>query len=89
MPQAVQLIFKMEADSFGSLMHWFAALTVVVVALVCKFMGRGLVSSAAILIGLVAGYAVAWAQGMVNFGAVAKAGFFQFQLYSHTALNLA
>jgi NCS2 family nucleobase:cation symporter-2 len=58
-------------------MHWFAALTVVVVSLVCKFMGRGLVSSAAILIGLVAGYVVAWAMGMVNFGAVAKAGFFQ------------
>jgi NCS2 family nucleobase:cation symporter-2 len=67
----------MEAASFGSMMHWFAALTVVVVSLICKFMGRGLVSSAAILIGLVAGYVVAWAQGMVNFGAVAKAGFFQ------------
>jgi len=69
--------FQMEAASFGSMMHWFAALTVVVVSLICKFMGRGLVSSAAILIGLVAGYVVAWAQGMVNFGAVAKAGFFQ------------
>jgi NCS2 family nucleobase:cation symporter-2 len=69
--------FQMEAASFGSMMHWFAALTVVVVSLVCKFMGRGLVSSAAILIGLVAGYVVAWAMGMVNFGAVAKAGFFQ------------
>jgi hypothetical protein len=38
--------FQMEAASFGSMMHWFAALTVVVVSLVCKFMGRGLVSSA-------------------------------------------
>ena len=42
--------FQMEAASFGSMMHWFAALTVVVVSLLCKFMGRGLVSSAAILI---------------------------------------
>ena len=58
----------MEAACFGSMMHWLAALTVVVVSLLCKFIRRGLVSSAAILIGLVAGYVVAWAQGMVNFG---------------------
>lgn len=65
--------FQMEAESFGSLKHWSVALTVVIVALLCKFFAKGAVSSAAILIGLVAGYALAFALGMVNFGSVAKA----------------
>ncbi|CUH85028.1 uracil-xanthine permease family protein [Thalassovita mediterranea] len=65
--------FQMEAESFGSLMHWSVALTVVIVALGVKFFTKGMLSNAAILIGLIAGYVVAYAQGMVNFGAVAKA----------------
>jgi NCS2 family nucleobase:cation symporter-2 len=69
--------FQMAADSFGSLMHWTVALTVVVLSLVCKFLTKGLVSNAAILIGLLGGYAVAMAMGMVNFGGVAKAAWFQ------------
>ena len=40
--------FQMAADSFGSLMHWTVALTVVVLSLVCKFLTKGLVSNAAI-----------------------------------------
>lgn len=69
--------FQMAADSFGSLMHWTVALTVVVLSLVCKFLTKGLVSNAAILIGLLGGYVVAMAMGMVNFGGVAKAAWFQ------------
>ena len=65
--------FQMEAESFGSLKHWSVALTVVVASLGCKFFGKGLVSTAAILIGLIAGYILAYTLGMVNFGAVAKA----------------
>ena len=65
--------FQMEAESFGSLMHWSVALTVVIVSLLVKFFTKGFVSNAAILIGLLAGYALAFALGMVNFGAVGKA----------------
>ncbi|QUJ76527.1 purine permease [Sulfitobacter albidus] len=65
--------FQMEAESFGSLMHWTVALTVVVVSLVLKFFTKGALSNAAILIGLIAGYLVALAFGMVNFGAVQNA----------------
>jgi xanthine permease len=65
--------FQMEAESFGSLKHWFVALSVVVVALVLKFFTKGTLSNSAILIGLLVGYAIAFAMGMVNFGAVAKA----------------
>lgn len=65
--------FQMEAESFGSLMHWSVALTVVIVALGVKFFTKGMLSNAAILIGLIAGYIVAIMMGMVNFGAVSKA----------------
>lgn len=65
--------FQMEAESFGSLMHWSVALTVVVVSLVLKFFTKGLLSNAAILIGLIAGYILAFALGMVNFAPVGKA----------------
>ncbi len=65
--------FQMEAESFGSLKHWSVALTVVIVALVLKFFTKGLLSSAAILVGLIAGYVLAFLLGIVSFGAVAKA----------------
>jgi NCS2 family nucleobase:cation symporter-2 len=67
----------MNADSFGSLMHWTVALTVVVVALAFKFLTKGTASNAAILIGLIAGYVVAFLFGMVNFGGIVKASWFQ------------
>jgi NCS2 family nucleobase:cation symporter-2 len=67
----------MSAESFGSLKHWTVALTVVVVALACKFLTKGLISNAAVLIGLIAGYAVASLAGMVSLGGVTKAAWFQ------------
>ena len=63
----------MTAESFGSLKHWAVALTVIIVALVVKFKASGTLSSAAILIGLIAGYVLAYILGMVSFGGVAKA----------------
>ena len=65
--------FQMAAESFGSLMHWTVALTVIVVALGFKFITKGILSNAAILLGLIAGYLVAFMFGMVNFAAVGKA----------------
>ena len=65
--------FQMAAESFGALMHWTVALTVIVVALGFKFMTKGILSNAAILLGLIAGYLVAFMFGMVNFAAVGKA----------------
>ncbi|MFL2794113.1 MAG: uracil-xanthine permease family protein [Paracoccaceae bacterium] len=65
--------FQMTAESFGSLKHWAVALTVIIVALVVKFKASGTLSSAAILIGLIAGYVLAYILGMVSFGGVAKA----------------
>ena len=66
--------FQMEAASFGSLEHWSVALVVVIVAIVAKFYFRGIISAAAVLVGLVAGYILALVLGMVSFAPVAKAG---------------
>ncbi|MCF6271962.1 MAG: purine permease [Rhodobacteraceae bacterium] len=65
--------FQMEAESFGSWAHWFPALTVILVALGVKFFTKGTLSAAGILIGLIAGYVVAYFTGLVSFDAVGKA----------------
>jgi len=61
---------------FGSLLNWSVALIVVVVTLGIKFFTRGLWSVAAVLIGLIVGYLVAMALGMVNFENVGRAAYF-------------
>jgi len=65
--------FQMAAESFGSLKHWTVALTVIVVALLFKFKTSGALSNAAILIGLLAGYAAAAMLGMVSMAGFQKA----------------
>ncbi|MCR4269188.1 uracil-xanthine permease family protein [Nitratireductor sp. ZSWI3] len=67
----VPLIGKPE---YGSLANWSVALVVVVVTLLLKFFAKGMWSIAAVLLGLVAGYLVALAMGMVSFGNVGNAG---------------
>ena len=61
---------------YGSLVNWFLALVVILTTLGFKFFARGILSVAAVLIGLVVGYIVALAMGMVNFGNVGKAAYF-------------
>ena len=68
----------MGKPEFGSLAMWTPALVVIVVTLALKFFTRGMMSVAAVLIGLIAGYVVAYAMGQVNFGNVARAGLFEF-----------
>ena len=58
--------FQMAAESFGSMAHWGPALTVIFVALGFKFWTKGTLSASAILIGLIAGYLVAMATGLVS-----------------------
>lgn len=61
---------------YGSLLNWSLALVVIVVTLLLKFFTRGMISASAVLLGLVAGYLVALALGMVNFDAVGHASVF-------------
>ncbi|MGI9422262.1 MAG: uracil-xanthine permease family protein [Hyphomicrobiaceae bacterium] len=58
---------------YGSLLNWFVACFVIVVTLGLKFFTRGLLSVAAVLLGLIAGYVLALALGMVSFGNVERA----------------
>ncbi|MGR3507255.1 MAG: uracil-xanthine permease family protein [Paracoccaceae bacterium] len=67
----------MGKPEFGSLAMWTPALVVIVVTLALKFFTRGMMSVAAVLIGLIAGYAVAYLMGQVSFGNVARAGLFE------------
>ncbi|MEC3861096.1 nucleobase:cation symporter-2 family protein [Mesobacterium sp. TK19101] len=58
---------------YGSLQNWMVAGSVIVVTLALKFYARGMLSVSAILVGLLVGYILAWALGMVNFGNVGRA----------------
>lgn len=67
----------MGKPEFGSIAHWSLALIVIVVTMGLKFFTRGIVSSAAVLIALVVGYLVAIPMGMVDFGKVGHAPWFE------------
>ncbi len=61
---------------FGAWYHLTLAAVVIVTTLGVKFCFKGFLSGAAVLVGLVVGYLVAIAMGMVNFGGIEKAGWF-------------
>ena len=68
--------FQINNPAWGDLSRWGLALVVIIVALGFKFFTKGLASSAAVLLGLVAGYVVGIFTGAVNFDAVSKAAWF-------------
>lgn len=61
---------------YGSLQNWSVALVVIFTTLGFKFFTRGIWSVAAVLIGLIVGYIVAFFLGMVSFANVDKAAVF-------------
>ena len=61
---------------YGTLQNWGVASVVIVVTLGFKFFTKGFLSVSAILLGLLAGYAVAFALGMVSFDNVGSAAIF-------------
>lgn len=69
----VPLIGKPE---YGTFMHWGLALVVIIVTLGLKFFTRGMLSVSAVLLGLLAGYLVAFVLGMVSFDNVGRAAWF-------------
>lgn len=64
------------AAEFGSALNWSLALVVIIVTLALKFFTRGMLSLAAVLLGIVAGYAVAIPFGLVDFGNIGRAAAF-------------
>ena len=65
-----------KPEIFGNANHLTIAFTVLIVSLFFNIKGKGMWSSASILIGMIAGYIVAMALGMVNYGKIASAGWF-------------
>jgi NCS2 family nucleobase:cation symporter-2 len=65
--------FNRGKPEWGGIRNWSVAFTVIVVTLAIKFFAKGFLTSAAILLGLLAGYALSFALGMVNFGSVGNA----------------
>ncbi len=61
---------------FGSLTNWTMALIVIVVTLGIKFFTKGVLSVAAVLIGLIVGYVIAYFMGEVSFAGIGRAASF-------------
>jgi len=69
-----------KPEMFGNVSHLFIAFTVLIVSLIAHQKGKGMVSSASILLGIIAGYIVAMLLGMVNYGKIASADWFAFPM---------
>ncbi len=63
-------------EKFGSLAMWTPALVVMIVTLAIKFFTKGFTAVSAILIGIIAGYIVAYFMGQVSFSNIGKAASF-------------
>jgi len=68
--------FNRSKPEWGGPGNWTMALVVILVTLAVKFFTRGFMSVAAVLIGLIAGYIVAFLMGVINFDSVANASWF-------------
>jgi len=68
--------FNKSKPTWGGATNWFQAGVVIFVTLGLKFFTRGLLSVAAVLLGLIAGYIVAYVMGDVSLAGVGRAGWF-------------
>ncbi len=66
----------MGKPAFGSMAMWGPALVVIIATLGLKFFTKGMMSVAAVLVGIIIGYIVAYFMGQVSFANVGKAALF-------------
>ena len=71
------------SESFGSPKNWVVALITLLVVTVLSHFCRGVLKLGAILFGMLVGYGVALALGMVSFDSVASAGWFNLPMPMH------
>jgi len=69
-----------KPEIFGNWEHLLIAGTVLMVALICNIRGKGMVSAASILIGIIAGFVIAALLGEIRWGKIAAAGWFAFPM---------
>ncbi|SFF86106.1 nucleobase:cation symporter-2, NCS2 family [Novosphingobium sp. CF614] len=75
--------------AFGAWQSWLLAGVVVAVTLGLNFFARGIWSTAAVLLGLLAGYGAALAMGRVDFAPVASAGLVMLPMPFHFGFALS
>ena len=76
-------------EEYGSSLNWLMAGTVIIVTLALKFFARGMLSVSAVLVGLLAGYAVAFVFGQVSLGGVGRAAAFALPNPLHFGLEFS
>ena len=75
LPLAFSLAFGgVDAADFGAGKHSLLAMTVLVIAVVINQFARGFLSLASIIIAMIAGYLIAWFMGIIDLGALERAG---------------
>ncbi|NBI05987.1 uracil-xanthine permease family protein [Senegalia massiliensis] len=62
------------AANYGSLKNWAVAIVTLVVVLICNNFTKGITKLASVLMGIIAGYILALALGMISFSGVGDAG---------------
>ena len=71
------------SSEFGGLRNWSVALVTLAVVVILQNFGKGVLKLGAILWGMIVGYVMALCLGMVDFSAVAPAGWFQLAAPMH------
>ena len=86
---------NVNAADFGAPVNWLVGLITLVAVLIAAQFGRGVIKLSAIIVGIMVGYLLALALGMVRFDAVATADWFAmprfmpFELEFHTSAIIA
>ena len=75
------------SEGFGGLKNWSVALVTLAVVVLLQNFGKGVLKLGAILWGMIVGYVMALCLGMVDFSAVAPAGWFQLAAPLHFGVN--
>lgn len=71
------------SPDYGSFKNWIVAIITLIIVTLLNHFGKGIFKLASILIGIIGGYAVALALGMVDFSPISQAAAFQLPMPLH------
>ena len=71
------------SPDYGSFKNWIVAVITLIIVTLLNHFGKGIFKLASILIGIIGGYAVALAMGMVDFSSISQASVFQLPMPLH------
>ena len=76
-----------SSENYGSWQNWLVAIITLIIVTFLNHYGKGIWKLASILIGIIAGYIVAFCFGMIDFSSVASASFFQLPKPMHFGIT--